>query len=74
MAGEGVKDPMADAKAEEGEEDKGYPIVPCAAKTLVISQKIANTIKWLESSNRKTRLPKAAKHLITCSTALTAKW
>ena len=49
MVGEEDKVPVMDAKAEEGEEARGYPIVPCAAKTLVISQKIANTIKWLES-------------------------
>ena len=45
MAGKGDKAPMKDAKVEEGEETRGYPITRCAAKMLVISQNIANTTK-----------------------------
>jgi hypothetical protein len=37
MAGEEDEVPIADAKAEEGEEPRGYPIVPSVAKTQDIS-------------------------------------
>ena len=45
MASEEDELPTTDAKVEEGEETRGYPITRCAAKMLVISQNIANTTK-----------------------------
>jgi hypothetical protein len=49
MASEGDEAPAVDAMAEEGEEARGHLIAPSVAKTRVISQKTANTMKWLES-------------------------
>jgi hypothetical protein len=37
VAGEGDEVRVADAKAEEVKETRGYPIAPYAVKTLVIS-------------------------------------
>ena len=73
MAGEEDEPPAADAKAEDGDEPPEHPIVPFVVKTQDISQKIANTTKWLENLRRKTRPQEAAKHLITCSTTLLVK-
>jgi hypothetical protein len=49
------------------------PYLLFVAKILDISQKTANTTKWLENSRIKTRPQKAAKHLITYSTTPAAK-
>ena len=66
--------PMADTKAEEGEEPRGYPIALFVARMQVILQKIANTTKWPENLRRKMKPREAAKHKIPCSTILAAKW
>jgi hypothetical protein len=72
--GEEDEVPMADTIAEDGEEPRGYPIVPFVARTQVILQKIANTKKWLESLRRKMKPREAMKHQVTYSTMLAAKW
>jgi len=73
VAGKEDEAPTEDAKAEEGEEPRRYPIAPSTAKTQDISQKAANIAKWLENLRRKTRPQEAAKHLIMCSTTLVVK-
>jgi len=50
VAGEEDKPPMADMKAEEGDEPPEHPIVPFVAKTQGISRKTTNTTKWPENS------------------------
>ena len=66
--------PTVDAKAEEEDEPKEYPIAPFVAKMQDISQKTANTTEWPESLRRMMRLQEVAKHLITCSTTLAVRW
>ena len=70
MASEEDKLPAVDAKAEEGDEPREHHIVPFVAKMQDISQKTANTTKWLENLRKKMRPQEVAKHLIMCSTTL----
>jgi hypothetical protein len=73
VAGEEDEVPMADTKADEGEEPRGYPIASSVVKTQDISQKTANTTKWLDNLRRKTSPQEAVKHVIMCSTTLVMK-
>jgi len=73
VAGEEDELPMADAKAEEGDEPREHHIAPFVAKTQDISRKTANITKWLENLRRNTRPQEAVKHLIMCSTTLVTK-
>ena len=73
MVGEEDELPVANAKAEEGDEPREHHIASFVAKTQDISRKTTNITKWLENLRRKMRPQEAMKHLIMCSTTLAVK-
>jgi hypothetical protein len=61
VVGKGDEAPVADAKAEEEEETRGYPIAPCATKTTVISQNTTNITKMARELKEKDEATKSSE-------------